>query len=104
MKPYRSTHHPGHVLYRADSKAMYPQHNGNWFCDHCRQEYNPKHAPYHCFQTECEFDLCANCMKDAGKNFNHIPYRFPTVSPFTNCLRKYNVYNLYVQISVILSW
>ena len=99
MKPYRSTHHvPGHVLHRADSNATYPQHNGNWFCDRCRQRYNSKHAPYHC--SQCEYDLCESCMKgageesNAGKMFNYMPYLFlgfQSPSLFPNCLTKYNV-------------
>ena len=104
IKQYTSTHHPGHVFYRADSNALYPQYKGNWFCDRCRQGYNSQHAPYHC--SQCEYDLCESCMKgedrdtsNAGKIFHCIPYiytcciDFRTPSHFQNCLTKY-MYNV----------
>jgi hypothetical protein len=66
IKPYRSTYHPGHVLFKADSNVTYPRFNGGWRCDRCSRSFIPQmnNAPFHC--SQCEFDLCDSCMKTTG--------------------------------------
>jgi hypothetical protein len=66
IKPYRSTYHPAHVLYKADYNLVYPGSNGGWGCDRCSREFIPplNNVPFHC--SQCEFDLCDSCMKTTG--------------------------------------
>lgn len=76
LKPYRSTFHPAHAMYKADSNVVYASFNGGWRCDRCSQSFNPhnNNIPYHC--SICEFDLCESCMKttadpsNAGNDFS----------------------------------
>ena len=66
IKPYRSTYHPAHIMYKADSNLVYPGFNGGWRCDRCSRSFIPQmnNVPFHC--SQCEFDLCDSCMKTTG--------------------------------------
>lgn len=70
IKPYKSTFHPSHVLYKADSNLVYPRFNGGWRCDRCSRGFVPGQGvyPYHCFQ--CEFDLCEGCIRATAEDSN----------------------------------
>ncbi|XP_046846112.1 zinc finger protein 62 homolog isoform X2 [Xenia sp. Carnegie-2017] len=70
LKPYRSTFHPAHAMYKADSNVVYASFNGGWRCDRCSQSFNPhnNNIPYHC--SICEFDLCESCMKTTADPSN----------------------------------
>lgn len=71
LKPYRSTYHgEEHLLYRADSTITYLQYNGGWRCDRCLRSFSPLEDkfPFHC--SQCEFDLCPNCMRTTGMSSN----------------------------------
>lgn len=70
LKPWRSTSHPGHILYKADSNIVYPTFNGGWRCDRCSRSFIPQrnNTPFHC--SQCEYDLCDDCMRATSDQSN----------------------------------
>ena len=80
IKPYKSTFHPGHVMYKADSNVTYSRFNGGWRCDRCSRSFIPQvnNVPYHC--SQCEFDLCASCMRTTGEASNSGKINFTIVT------------------------
>ena len=63
IKPHRSTFHPAHILYEADSNLVYPRYDGGWRCGKCSLTFTARmnNVPFHC--SQCDFNLCDNCMK-----------------------------------------
>lgn len=48
-----------HPLQLTEGMQIYPQFQGSWQCDNCKQQKTSAERPYHC--QPCQFDVCIEC-------------------------------------------
>ena len=57
-KKFNTLHHTHPILYLSSKDKGY--NNEDWFCDVCKNTYEPEINSMHC--SICDWDLCFNCF------------------------------------------
>lgn len=81
--------HPNHqhpLSLIGDTRALYPEYNGQWQCDVCEVSYDNQHQPYHC--DACKFDMCLQCLTPR-KHPMHTPNHDLYLSKMTSIYPEY---------------
>ena len=87
-------------MYKADSNVTYSRFNGGWRCDRCSRSFIPQvnNVPYHC--SQCEFDLCASCMRTTGEASNSGKINFNIVTVVFNGHNYCTQFKVCIEVTV----
>jgi len=80
--------HPHPLTKITDTHSLYPDHDGRWECDNCKESFDSRHHPYHC--SICSYDLCEVKCFSPYKHILHHPSHNLHYSDMTKIYAMYN--------------